>query len=915
MDQQLNNGTTQAKGASQKSPTEPPTLRARRFPTPRARSTTSPQLSRRPTEVPEIAFRNSAESISDPVVSVLLSTPGAHSSPVDPFMTVIYPGKMGGSEEIEAEGESESLRARDNLGRTQVRVEGYFYDDGDDDAIGALIPNDLPRSTILYVLTASEGRDKLFKCLQYGLQVMICFLKRPGLFSPESQGLADYWAERFLRNSNTIRHGRGLFKVGRWLLNLFFLEEIYDRLSLKHGNQVRGFLNKVRAFLARFPFFPGTGSLLEYGKKKKPISSSRNSFDDKESSNIDSLVTDDMFSCIARVEHPWGYPTIPCPMSIGGRDNVKRNENENNAIEPDAARRFYLKERIMNNNNDFQEITHKQLQQPLNDEKEGVDNEHHESSPTHPCTDIPDYAAHDTLSSPPSIQSTLPASFLMDGGRNRAARESLLPSKTLLQPLRATNMDEEDHVNNSNDNKTIHIDGTPSMKPMMKMEGRNDSGLCHPLETNASSFPGYLSSYQTLPYEPRLGDALPAPRNSGNNHTGNKMHAVRSAASPINMEDEDFEFPNSRYNGSDINYSSSSDDVLKEKEGLVNGNMQSLPAEMGYPDHWRKRVLQFSTPLMLLLSVRSVATIGRRVLRDILLLSSKQFLDLLYVEKNRPVLQRRSNWLWLAVSVIDLILNTIRLVDEGWYKYATARHSPAYHCNCNTNNDSEEDTMIRYRGLVAQRKTNLVFPPVDLDFGAPICSSPAYFEAADPVHITPSCRICGCLFVETHAGEGEGLSSSQDGEEEEHHQHQLEQRRQHKRQYSYKHTSSRRSGKTNGNHNISSPFRDMGSFGNKEKANTIGETAEVAILFIPWLMRKLFNYIWLLRAHSNWTATILLQVRYMAEVFLAFQYCFGGYETGKNDASLEEILHPFGAIAGLVSAVLGLQRAVESAPK
>ncbi|CCW71369.1 unnamed protein product [Phytomonas sp. Hart1] len=88
----------------------------------------------------------------------------------------------------------------------------------------------------------------------------------------------------------------------------------------------------------------------------------------------------------------------------------------------------------------------------------------------------------------------------------------------------------------------------------------------------------------------------------------------------------------------------------------------------------------------------------------------------------------------------------------------------------------------------------------------------------------------------------------------------------------------------------------------------------VHILLIPSIVRKIYNYFWLVRSHPNLRSTLLLQVRYLAELFLAYKYCFGGYEKGVRDSALKDVLNPAGAIAGMISAAVGLLRVIESAP-
>lgn len=125
-----------------------------------------------------------------------------------------------------------------NTDRVQVKVEGFF----EQDEICGLIPSEMPRSRVLYVLTASEGRDMIFKTIQYSLLVVICLLKRPYLFSPDAASFLDMWAVRFWNNYNTIRHSRSLFKLGSWILNLFQAQSALERLAVVHKRILLQFL-------------------------------------------------------------------------------------------------------------------------------------------------------------------------------------------------------------------------------------------------------------------------------------------------------------------------------------------------------------------------------------------------------------------------------------------------------------------------------------------------------------------------------------------------------------------------------------------------------------------------------------------------------------------------------------------------
>ena len=93
-----------------------------------------------------------------------------------------------------------------------------------------LIPQPLPTSSLLYILTTSEGRDKMFKLLQYTLKLCISVLVTKDLFPPDAQRFTDYWSGRLQRNISTIRKGRSMFKLGRWVVTLMHINVIVQRL-------------------------------------------------------------------------------------------------------------------------------------------------------------------------------------------------------------------------------------------------------------------------------------------------------------------------------------------------------------------------------------------------------------------------------------------------------------------------------------------------------------------------------------------------------------------------------------------------------------------------------------------------------------------------------------------------------------
>lgn len=82
----------------------------------------------------------------------------------------------------------------------------------------------------VFVLTTSEGRDKLFKALQCSLKLAAWSLVRPGLLPDGNTEFRQYWVDQLLGNVHTIRNGRALFKLGRWLITLIDLMELGPQL-------------------------------------------------------------------------------------------------------------------------------------------------------------------------------------------------------------------------------------------------------------------------------------------------------------------------------------------------------------------------------------------------------------------------------------------------------------------------------------------------------------------------------------------------------------------------------------------------------------------------------------------------------------------------------------------------------------
>lgn len=821
------------------------------------------------------------------------------SGTVDPFMTVIYPNTgtekdedgLDDDEEADIANRVVSRRDGDNFDRTQVRVGGFLQ--GADDNMAFLIPNDLPRSTFLYLLTASDGRDRLFKCMQCSLHLLICLLMRPSILPQGSEETADYWAERFRKNINTIRHGRSLFKLGRWIVNAFYLQEVYERLALKYGRTMREVKGEFKAFLCRYLSLP-PGSVM-----RRLIGWDNNGVGGGSTGqfvNREVLVPGDTYEHVARVEFPRQFVSelhsIDAKLVTTGPSLTGIQQKEVGVSGAIKASDMALQSEEAKEDGDRKVAGFSTL-------SEGKGLMVRDPLRTEALTS----GSLAPSATPPSLYPAATEMYAV--GIGNTTRASLSKPATLLRPLRCTGADDES--SNSNNTSIAHNNNTApssicggSLNYSLMHEGKPKGDTYNEgFSTSRNpddSHQSYFKMYQTVPYEPKLGDALRLPH-QGEGDSMNKMSKnqpsrakfARCGSAVDNGDDigaeENMFSLGAAFDEGDNHLESNgtvspSDDREEERE-------RGLAAEIGKPASRRKGILQFSTPLILLQAVRSIATIARRLLRDLLLLSSEHFLNLSPVEQNRALLQRHCHWLWLIVASIDVLLNTIRLLNPGWYKYTNVRDNPRFRCGCK-DPDTRGSVML-FRELVIRRQANLYFPDVDLDFGVPICSSPGYFEAADPENIAPACRVCGKLFVEMTSPDEQGEKLEQGGDD----------------------TTAEEKGVTD-----TEEVETNGNAAVRQKASkSITGRAEVVFLFIPWLMRRLFNYIWLVRSHSNWSATIWLQVSYLAEFYLAVMYCFGGYDTGKRDAPLKAMIHPTGAIVGFVGAIIGVYRVIQSAPK
>lgn len=1038
----------------------PTTLRARRFPTQFRRTTSSSLLfgadsaTHTHVMVPvgsgggvNHAYRSTdsfADVSSTGSLAMLFSPVGGgprspQFPPVDPnTVTVFYPpqhwpegAESGAALEY---GAPNAASARDaNADLCQVRVEGYFDRD-----VSALVQSDLPRSTLLYVMTASDGRDLMFKLIQYSLQLAMCVLKAPSLVSVEARAFVDPWADQFFRNYNTIRHGRSLFKVGRGILNLFTLQSVVERLWWHYDAAILEMLAPLLAlrhsveanvdFLAsRTPTSSPTtstatarqtseadtptlppGRLQRWLRQLLPggaascdrLDRSRNGHPVRQH-DADTLITDDLYSNVSRVERGIGIRVSPTQRGPSRTLEVA-------AVSPTVR----------------SEPSGSPSLTPL-------------AAPNGSATAAPLYVRGSPSAAP--FRPSWPAAAVGEGGREADAagfattrRSSVNASLCMTSPqppavgavvqviaapvvtpgaagTEATTTNAVVTANTSNKEDVFARSSWSAASPMLatvpptpEHQSLEENQQC-PNDGFLSKL-GSMGTFETGSYGAAglsLNDENGPPLRSGTlplthgGHVGNSgvgtnpssrvitaplllqplqtteppapcaggsfVDAIAAAAPPtsittscaaadgtrsyftptervpsaakLSLDDEprgqqrhgdcspsatpaaategsqpDAVEVSSAAGGEEKKHYNDSEFSLESHPasdcGILDRSIDLItePASAAAPARWRKPPTQFNPVLMVLIGVRNLAAACRRFMRDLTMISSERFIAFDYVENNRERLHRRINHLWLVVSVIDLLLNTIRLAQTGWFRYAMARQSLRSTCGCAAHEDPQ-DVMRKNNNTMITRKGNLFFPKLDLDYGAPYASNVTFLEAANPMHMMPACSRCDCLYADRiserpTAAAAVGFASPA--------------------MHGPKHPSIEREEYPTLRYPTAQRHGARPASG-ESPARTLApppplEESSASLLFLPRILWKAFNYAWLIRAHPNLTSTLLLEARYIAELFLAYKYCFGGYEPNCRDAPMAQVLKPYGAVAGMVSAAVGLLRVVESAP-
>ncbi|CBZ24411.1 conserved hypothetical protein [Leishmania mexicana MHOM/GT/2001/U1103] len=1178
--------------------------------------------------------------------------PNQHSMPKS--VTVIYSqpsspsdAYLRGTDYVSARGISVTEDDA-NEDRVKVRVEGYYEHNG----VGVLIPNDLPPSTLLYVLTASDGRDLMFKLIQYSLQLTICFLKTPSLFSPEAQILMGPMAERLYRNYNTIRHGRSLFKMGRGLLNLFTLQTVCERMWMKYKSGISratcavvmpvvSCLEKGLMSMGASPLWgqylscrllrwtqaaqvtPGQGRSEEPENSTVPDWRTQQRAHEQPStpSAKDTLLTDGVYTTsgaekaeqsvttmqaasgsVAGLKSLKGnvglalkevydcagggggvgggdawssQPTPPCATVDSQTSTSRVHSEQPSPATGDAAASKGVGELSLLPCAPSGGLSAEGLGRRTSEIATAAPTPNAESKrefsdpgallcmPSGPAagsastTSSGEEGTDAPRAKPPHVMDTL--SFSVELGHQQHQRHGLTPSttahptastfslataataptlsahytadgvdnagrKTLLHPLKQsssintptptanssiTGDDVGDHLHEGVESSIIH-NGTPlmpaarspsygSMTSQLMPELASGSGLtpadgplsvpnnwriacaptvppsrsdglvvtatltCSSVEllkplkpteapstaaspseemikvdgtTNFSLTPNSTATRTPPPQSLSAADmstSIQAATASLVDNTGTEIYNIErngrhasplrdcctvsmpAAQPPVTAALPASELPATTHtrvaaalnddpalpaatDGKESNISiisSNTSSCLQERQGnhaeaLSTYFREVQPASAALPARWRKGVLQFNPVLMTLLGIRNLAAACRRFLRDITLISTERFGTLRLVQVHRHAITHIINRCWLVVSIIDLLLNTMRLLQPGWVKYATARQN--IHCRCGCYGDDDpSDKVWRTHGFIARRKTDLFFPPLDLDYGAPFVSSISYMEAADPAQLMAACRRCGCLYREilsesdqegdkaeaeavdvsggasmppsrTPAAMSKAAASFSDDGHHKGENHRSATRKllctpgleREKPRWVQLYNEEVMSGESQQQQRLRSPgarwekqnpsseeqqdssveqlekpvSNNMlkSSAGERQPADEMRQRrksgaarerpaeSSAGILFVPWIMRKFFDYVWLLRVHPNLASTVLLEARCIAELYLSYKYCFGNFETFMSDAPLRAILNPYGALAGIVSASVGLLRVIESAP-
>ena len=318
--------------------------------------------------------------------------------------------------------------------------------------------------------------------------------------------------------------------------------------------------------------------------------------------------------------------------------------------------------------------------------------------------------------------------------------------------------------------------------------------------------------------------------------------------------------------------------VTTQAQGNTAGHNCAAAASAA-PIFWRRTILDFPLWLMLLLGVRCLSSMLRNGLRDVLFLKSKELFGFRYDNNivdsesirwlqggffnSRARMQSVSNAAWLVTSAIDCVINLSRLSSRSWIKEALTRDTK-FRCGC------------KHHEL--RRKSDIFFPPLDLDFGSVEPTTAKIFEAAPPETMKLSCKLCSCVLEIDEEYDVIGASDI-----------------------------------TNPRSDITNPRSAVEPYHRPPNASL-----RQSLMAVPWLIRQAYSLMWCVGNHDNLYHTLLLQLRYGCDLFLSWGNVFGERErmmSGGSGLFRAFDQHAASGVAGLISAVIALNRVIQSCPQ
>lgn len=278
------------------------------------------------------------------------------------------------------------------------------------------------------------------------------------------------------------------------------------------------------------------------------------------------------------------------------------------------------------------------------------------------------------------------------------------------------------------------------------------------------------------------------------------------------------------------------------------------PASRAHPALHRLAPDDFSPTLMSLLALRTISSIVRNIIRDALFLTSKDFLDVAGAGNTHPIVARLLgskagiHRLQMWANRFWFVVSCVDLALNSSRLCDFAWVRPALISDSHLVCGCNRQAGPNRDGgrPLLRNKADLFFPPLDFDFGCPTTVTPKFFEAAPPDTMAMSCARCGCIC-----------------------------------QIVTRHRTAAQS-----------------------------VQPQWQVMLVPWLIRKGYSLVWVLKTHANLSHTCMLQLKYLCDVALSYGYCFGDYEPAQEaqDRDVGQHLHVMGSFCGLTSAIIALWR-------